>query len=99
MTAGFTTERQDPDLQHVSDALLRAGQRAREIARQSGTGIAVEIDGELRILQGAELDMAMERSDAGEALDMDADGLPLFRPDPAVARLVERCGLDQEIQP
>lgn len=65
MTAGFTTERQDPDLQHVSDALLRAGQRAREIARQSGTGIAVEIDGELRILQGAELDMAMERSDAG----------------------------------
>jgi hypothetical protein len=65
MTAGFTTERQDPDLQHVSDALLRAGQRAREIARQSGTGIAVVMNGELRILQGAELDRAMERSDAG----------------------------------
>lgn len=62
MTAGFTTERQDPDLHRVSAALLRAGQRAREIARQSGTGIAVEIDGELRILQGAELDMAMETS-------------------------------------
>jgi hypothetical protein len=60
MTAGFTTERQDPDLQRVSDALLRAGQRAREIARQSGTGIAVVINGELRILQGAELDRAME---------------------------------------
>lgn len=38
MTAGFTTERQDPDLQRVSA-------------------------GELRILQGAELDGAMETSD------------------------------------
>jgi hypothetical protein len=62
MTAGFTTERQDPDLQHVSEALLRAGQRARELARQSGTGIAVVMNGELRILQGAELDRAMETS-------------------------------------
>jgi hypothetical protein len=60
MTAGFTTERQDPDLDRVSAALLRAGQRARELARQTGTGIAVEMDGELRILQGAELDMPME---------------------------------------
>ena len=69
MTAGFATERQDPDLQRVSAALLRAGQRAREIARQSGTGIAVEIDGELRILQGAELDVepaaTREQADAG----------------------------------
>ena len=63
MTAGFTTERQDPDLQRVSAALLRAGQRARQLARQTGTGIAVQIDGELRILQGAELDRAMETSD------------------------------------
>ncbi len=69
MTAGFTTERQDPDLQRVSAALLRAGQRAREIARQSGTGIAVEIDGELRILRGEELDVepaaTREQADAG----------------------------------
>jgi len=43
MTAGFTTERKDPDLERVSDALLRAGQRAREIARQTGTGIAVPL--------------------------------------------------------
>lgn len=57
MTAGFTTERQDPDLQRVSAALLRAGERARELARQTGTGIAVQINGELRILQPAELDM------------------------------------------
>jgi len=63
MTAGFTTERQDPDLDRVSAALLRAGQRARELARQTGTGIAVEMDGELRVLQGAELDMPMETCD------------------------------------
>jgi len=63
MTAGFTTERQDPDLDRVSAALLRAGQRARELARQTGTGIAVEMDGELLILQGAELDMPMETCD------------------------------------
>jgi hypothetical protein len=63
MTAGFTTERQDPVLDRVSAALLRAGQRTRELARQTGTGIAVQIDGELRILQGAELDRTMEASD------------------------------------
>ncbi len=65
MTAGFTTERQDPDLRRVSAALLRAGQRARELARQTGTGIVVQIDGELRILQGDELEPAAEASDAG----------------------------------
>jgi hypothetical protein len=53
--AGFTTQRQDRDLQRVSDALLRAGQRAREIAHQTDTGIAVEIGGELVILRGVEL--------------------------------------------
>ncbi len=63
MTAGFTTERQDPDLSRVSAALVRAGQRAREIARQTGTGLAVRIDGELRILRGEELDSS---PDAGE---------------------------------
>ena len=65
MTAGFTTERQDPDLRRVSAALVRAGQRAREIARQSGTGIAVRIDGELRILRGEELDGAPNAGDDG----------------------------------
>ena len=64
MTAGFTTERQDPDLDRVSAALLRAGQRARELARQTGTGIAVQIDGELRILTGAELEHPSEVRDA-----------------------------------
>ncbi|MFM8604547.1 MAG: hypothetical protein ACKOBY_03260 [Cyanobium sp.] len=65
MTAGFTTERQDPDLDRVSAALLRAGQRARELARQTGTGVAVQIDGELRILTGAELEHPSEVRDAG----------------------------------
>jgi hypothetical protein len=63
MTAGFTTERQDPDLQRVSDALLRAGQRARQLARQTDTGFAVRIDDQLRILRGAELDMPPNNSD------------------------------------
>ena len=69
MSLGFTSHLNDPDLDRVSAALLRAGQRAREIARLSGTGIAVEIDGELRILQGAELDgepaATQEQADAG----------------------------------
>lgn len=65
MTAGFTTERHDPDLDRVSAALLRAGQRARELARQTGTGIAVEVDGELRILTGAELERPAEMHDGG----------------------------------
>lgn len=60
MTAGFTTERQDRDLQHASAALIHAGERARELARQTGTGIAVQIDGELRILQGDELESVIE---------------------------------------
>ncbi len=63
MAAGFTTERHDLDLDRVFAALLRAGQRARELARQTGTGIAVEIDGELRILTGAELERPAEMRD------------------------------------
>lgn len=65
MTAGLTTERQDPDLSRVSAALVRAGQRAREIARQSGTGIAVRIEGELRILRGEELDREPNAGEEG----------------------------------
>ncbi|WP_197058179.1 hypothetical protein [Synechococcus elongatus] len=37
-------------------ALLRAAQRARELARQTGTGLSVVIDGELRMLSGKELE-------------------------------------------
>jgi hypothetical protein len=65
MSQGFTSHLNDPDLDRVSAALLRAGQRARQLARQTDTGIAVRIDGELRILQGAELESAMETKDEG----------------------------------
>ena len=69
MTSGFQSQLDDPDLSRVSAALVRAGQRAREIARQSGTGIAVRIDGELRILRGEELEREpvghQEQADAG----------------------------------
>lgn len=65
MTAGFSTARQDPDLDRVSVALLRAGQRARELARKTGAGIAVTLNGELRILTGAELERPPEASDGG----------------------------------
>jgi len=69
MTSGFQSHLDDPDLSRVSAALVRAGQRAREIARQSGTGIAVRINGELRILRGEELSEkplpSGEQADAG----------------------------------
>jgi hypothetical protein len=65
MSLGFASHLEDPDLDRVSAALVRAGQRARELARQTGTGIAVRIDGELRILRGAELGKAPEASDEG----------------------------------
>jgi hypothetical protein len=51
MSLGCTSQLNDPDLDRVSAALLRAGQRARELARQTGTG--------------PELDGPAEPSDAG----------------------------------
>ena len=63
VTKGFVSYSDDPDLQRVSVALLRAGQRARELARSTGTGIAVRIDGELRVLRGAELDESLTQGD------------------------------------
>ena len=65
MSLGFSSHLEDPDLNRVSATLVRAGQRARELARQTGTGIAVRIDGELRILRGAELDSTPEAGDGG----------------------------------
>jgi hypothetical protein len=65
MTSGFQSHLDDPDLSRVSAALVRAGERAREIARQTGTGIAVRIDGELRVLRGEELDRAPNAGEEG----------------------------------
>ena len=53
----------DPDLQLVEAALRRSGLRAREMARATNTGLVVMIDGELRTMRGAELDVALEASD------------------------------------
>jgi hypothetical protein len=64
MSLGFASQLNDPDLDRVSAALLRAGQRARQLARQTDTGFAVRIDGQLRILRGAELDRPPDNCDA-----------------------------------
>jgi hypothetical protein len=64
MAKGFVSHSDDPDLQRVSAALVRAGQRARELARRTSTGIAVEINGELRVLKGKELDSELEEAEA-----------------------------------
>jgi broad specificity phosphatase PhoE len=48
----------DPDMQAVPRALLRAAQRAREIARQHGTGIIVMRDG--RIVEEEPTDLDIE---------------------------------------
>jgi len=53
----------DPDLKRVEAALRRSGLRARELARITNTGLVVMIDGELRTMRGAELDLALETSD------------------------------------
>ncbi len=37
----------DPDMEAVIPALIRAGQRAREIARQTGTTIVIVRDGKI----------------------------------------------------
>jgi hypothetical protein len=37
----------DPDMQNATAALIRAAERAREIARQTGTAVVVMRDGQL----------------------------------------------------
>lgn len=63
MSLGFASQLNDPDLDRVSAALLRAGQRARQLARLTDTGFAVRIAGELRILRSAERDRPPNNSD------------------------------------
>ena len=48
----------DPDMQAAPRALLRAAQRAREIARQNGRGIIVVRDG--RIVEEEPTDLDIE---------------------------------------
>ena len=65
MIQPWQNQHPDPDLQRVEAALRRSGLRAREMARATNTGLVVMIDGELRTMRGAELDVALETSDEG----------------------------------
>ncbi len=53
----------DKDLRASADALRRAALRARELARQTGTGIAVDHQGTVAVMSPDELD----QRDANEA--------------------------------
>ena len=46
----------DRDLRASADALRRAALQARELARQTGTGVAVDHQGEVVVMSPAELD-------------------------------------------
>ena len=59
MKPAYIPNRPDPDMQAVPIALMRAAQRARELARQTGTKLVVMREGKL-----VELD-----PDAGEPVD------------------------------
>ena len=63
MSLGFASQLNDPVLDRVSAALLRAGNRARQLARQTDTGFAVRIDGEPCTIRGADLDRPPNYSD------------------------------------
>ena len=65
MIQPWQNQHPDPDLQLVEAALRRSSLRAREMARATNTGLVVMIDGELRTMRGAELDLAWETSDEG----------------------------------
>ena len=47
MNKPLVSKLQDADMQAAPAALLRAGRRAREIARQTGTAVVVMRDGKL----------------------------------------------------
>lgn len=63
----------DPDLRNSLAAMERAALRAREIARQTGTGLVVVEDGLVKTIPADEIDHEDEpfRSD-----DSDADWFP-----------------------
>jgi hypothetical protein len=63
MNASNTGLPADRDLRASADALRRAALQARELARQTGTGIAVDHQGAVVVLSPAELD----RRDANSA--------------------------------
>ena len=56
----------DNDLRASADALRRAALQARDLARQTGTGIAVDHQGSVVIMSPAELDQR-DANDAASA--------------------------------
>ncbi len=56
MTKPFESKLDNADMQAAPRALLRAARRAREIARQTNTGIVIVQDGKMVVLTGDELD-------------------------------------------
>lgn len=56
----------DKDLRASADALRRAALQARELARKTGTGIAVDQHGRVVVMSPAELDQR-DASDAASA--------------------------------
>lgn len=65
MTEKFRSNLDNADMQGVPEALRRAAQRAREIARQTGTRLIVVHDGVLRELDP---DSPEVRAAAGESV-------------------------------
>ena len=88
MSLGFTNHLNDPDLDRVSAALPRAGQRARELARETGTAIAVQIDGDgLPVFHRNSACAVAEGIDVATALELERQ--TLLRED------LERCGIQK----
>lgn len=63
MKPPFVSRSSDPDMQAVPIALMRAAQRARELARQTGTKLVVVHDGKLMELDPDTCDLADEGRD------------------------------------
>lgn len=63
MKPPFVSRSSDPDMQAVPVALMRAAQRARELARQTGTKLVVVLDGKLMELDPDTCDLEDEGSD------------------------------------
>lgn len=60
MKQAFVSKSADADMQAVPIALMRAAQRARELARQTGTKLVVVQDGKLVELDPDAMDVVVE---------------------------------------
>ena len=67
MSKPLVSKLPDADMQAVPAALLRAGRRAREIAKQTGTAVVVTRDGKLVEEKVGEVPQVDEGQDSGKA--------------------------------